>query len=75
MNRGALKSVSSVEAIPITLEARIRTHLAQLDALRRDVADVEAALSADARRFADEQRITVKPTIPQLRRMVGMEAG
>lgn len=70
MSRAALKSVPDVPAIPLTLRCRIRAHLAQLDELKRQTAEVETALGADARRFADENGLTVKPSVPQLRNMV-----
>jgi hypothetical protein len=70
-----LKSVPrDVAALPVTLRCRIRTHLTQLEELKRQTTEVEAALSADARRFADEHGLTVKPTIPQLRHMIGGDA-
>lgn len=53
---------------------RLRANIGRHDALRKELAQVEAAIAADAREYADERRITVKPRIDQLRLMLERDA-
>lgn len=56
---------------PPTLKARIRAHLATRDRLTAELAEVDGFLAADARRLANENGLTVRPRIEQLRHMIG----
>ncbi len=68
MNRPALRVVTPAEPC---LEARIRQHLSDLDRNEAEGRMLRAALASEGRRLADAHRLTLKPTIEQMRRMVG----
>ena len=67
MNRPALRVITPEPS----LEARIRQHLVDLDRNAEERRVIEAALAMDGRRLADDSGLTLRPTVEQLRRMVG----
>lgn len=67
MSRPALRVIAAEPS----LEARIRQHLADLDRNAEERRVIEAALAMDGRRLADASGLTLRPTVEQMRRMVG----
>lgn len=65
---------ASVEELPISCETRLRTHIARRDQLARELFELDHLIAAESRRFADAHGLTVRPTIPQLKRHLRMEA-
>ena len=66
--RPALRIVEPAPAP--SLDARIRQHLADLDRIEGERRLLHIALAAESRRLADAHRLTLRPTIEQMRRMV-----
>lgn len=55
-----------------TIEARLRSHIRQLDQLSAEMAQVRQLIDGENRRLANLRGLTMRPTVDMLRHQLGV---